>query len=108
AVPAGDGAGRDPWSGRECDTAARHQFEQEAGRADRAIGEGCRPAGAGEFAADPAADLPLLEVARSPARDLRADDEAVIVAEIGDDGDRTDLVDRGEGRAGDLDAGMDG
>src|SRR4051812_36685334 len=107
-MDAGDRAARDPLAGCERDAAPRHQFEQKAGGADRAVGKGAGFAGADLLAVDQGGHLPALESARTPILDFGADDQAIVVAEIGDDRDRTELVDRTQRRARNLDADMNG
>src|SRR4051812_21456166 len=107
AMHAGDRAARNPLAARQGDAAPRRQFEQKARGPDRAVRKIARYAGADDFAVDPRRDRPALEAARSPVRNLRADHQTIIVAEIGDDGDRAELVDRTQRRACDLDSDMD-
>src|SRR5206468_11734534 len=83
-VDAGDRAARNPLARLQCDAALGHQLEQEARRADRAVRKGAGAAAAGLAPVDTGRHLPGLEAARAPGGDFRTDDEAVIVAEIGD------------------------
>ena len=58
------------------------------------------------LAVDQQLDRPVVEVGVAPAVDRGADDQAVIVAEIGDRDRGPSLVDAGKGRARDLDPDM--
>src|SRR5439155_25601503 len=53
-------------------------------------------------------DRPGLESARTPVRNRRSDHEAIVVSEIGHDGDRSEIVDRPQWRARNLDPDMHG
>ncbi len=62
--------------------------------------------GADAGAVDVKLDRPVGDVHRAPIRDRRPDHQPVVVAEIGDRDRRTEIVDRRERRARDLDPDM--
>src|SRR5690606_42050150 len=90
-VPARNHAGGDGIAGAQLPAAFRAFHEREGGRAERALARE-RDAVPHELAVHERLRTDLFE--RPPVLDLGPDDHAPVVAEIGDDGARAEIVER--------------